>query len=81
MINLQKKNLYKESLLSSKNETILPSNQIQTIETNNFNECNQNQKNNEFNDINHINDINIDEIYNRYIKLKKKINLFWNKVE
>ena len=71
MENLPKNNIFKESLLSAGNENILQSIKIQTPKINNkINECYKtNAKNN-----------HIEEIHLKYNKLKKKINLFWNKV-
>lgn len=61
--NINKNNLFTELLVSNKNNSLLETIQIQTLDPN----PNPNTTN--------------EEIFKKYNKLKKKINLFWNKVE
>ncbi len=85
MKNSQNNNLFKESLLTSENKNILESIKIQTPEINNQNINNQNiynqNINNQTNKCDNTNNKDITEIQLKYNKLKKKINLFWNKIE
>ena len=63
--NINKNNLFTELLVSNKNNSLLETIQIQTLDPN----PNPNPN------------ITNEEIFKKYNKLKKKINLFWNKVE
>jgi len=67
--NTQKNNLFTELLGFNKNNSVLKTIQIQTIEPNLNPNLNPNPN------------ITNEEIFNKYNKLKNKINLFWNKVE
>lgn len=66
--NMQKNNLYTELLVSNDNDSMLETGQNQTIGLNETIQVNPNLS------------ITNEEIFDKYIKLKNKINLFWNKI-
>jgi len=75
--HIYKNNLFTELLISNKNNSLLETIQIHTMEQNSNPNLNPNPNQNP----NQEQNITIEEIFNKYNKLKNKINLFWNKVE